>query len=163
MLYPSSAEVQLAAQPLKSMDTHTHTDHTVPTPVIHDPLLLDFPEQDDSNDNFLIVSPYRSRAHLLSLQHLHPNQQLLAKALTSIQPIRPDYATCPYPLAFNRSTVTEVIFRSQIPPTTSRAHLAALDRAAHIEATKSGGLLKYWFGVPDQEGRNLATCKSRIC
>ena len=39
------------------------------------------------------------------------------------------------------------------------AELADLvNRRSHAEATQSGGLLKYWFGVPDTEGRNLATC-----
>lgn len=33
-----------------------------------------------------------------------------------------------------------------------------VNRHSHAEATQSGGLLKYWFGVPDTEGRNLATC-----
>jgi hypothetical protein len=75
-----------------------------------------------------------------------------------------------------------VAFRSQIPPTTVYAELGALDKASHAEATASGGLLKYvqahrplglqtrrlrydadkidryWFGTPDSEGRNLATC-----
>jgi len=32
------------------------------------------------------------------------------------------------------------------------------DKAAHAEAIKSGGLLKYWFGIPDENRRNLATC-----
>ena len=35
-----------------------------------------------------------------------------------------------------------VVFRSQIPPTTVYADLGALDKAAHEEATKSGGFLK---------------------
>ena len=52
-----------------------------------------------------------------------------------------------------------VVFRSRIPPTTSRLQLGELDERAHAEAMQSGGLLKYWFGVPDGEGRNLATCK----
>lgn len=51
-----------------------------------------------------------------------------------------------------------VVFRSRIPPTTVYADLGVLDKAAHAEATKSGGFLKYWFGSPDSEGRNLATC-----
>jgi hypothetical protein len=68
-----------------------------------------------------------------------------------------------------------VVFRSRIPPTTVYADLGVLDQAAHAEAMKSGGFLKsvilttdamfqangelrYWFGTPDQSGRNLATC-----
>lgn len=51
-----------------------------------------------------------------------------------------------------------VVFRSQVPPTTSRHALGELDQRSHAEAMKSGGLLKYWFGMPDADGRNLATC-----
>ena len=188
LAYSPTTELQLSAQPVKSMDTLTSTTTTTATnnlapesvlPVIHDPSLLDHPEQDDSSPTLLVVSPYRSRPHLLSLPSLDPSQQLLAKALTTLQPIRADYATCAYHLAFNWSTVTDtlrslarqasypwptqhfyiVVFRSQIPPTTNRADLAALDRASHVEATQSGGLLKYWFGVPDAVGRNVATCE----
>ena len=35
-----------------------------------------------------------------------------------------------------------VVFRSQIPPTTVYADLGVLDKAAHAEATASGGFLK---------------------
>lgn len=35
-----------------------------------------------------------------------------------------------------------VVFRSRIPPTTVYADLGVLDKAAHAEATKSGGFLK---------------------
>jgi hypothetical protein len=34
-----------------------------------------------------------------------------------------------------------------------------LDYESHREACESGGLLKYWFGGPSEERRNLATCK----
>ena len=168
-------------QPFKNIDTIKDA-RLDPASIIHDPALVDPYEEkwlDESDRTLVVVSPYRSREHLLDLHILHTNQQLLAKALTSLQPIRPDYATCSYPSAFNWPTVisalhslTEeadyawptqhfyiVVFRSRIPPTTNRIHLAELDRISHAEATKSGGLLKYWFGVPDEEGRNLATCQ----
>ncbi|KAF2972668.1 hypothetical protein GQX73_g1042 [Xylaria multiplex] len=68
-----------------------------------------------------------------------------------------------------------VAFRSQIPPTTVYEDLGTLDKAAHAEAISSGGFLKYvslrvanacnaltkiryWFGSPDKDGKNLATC-----
>ncbi|KAM0803915.1 hypothetical protein BDR22DRAFT_784299, partial [Usnea florida] len=126
----------------------------------------------------LVVSPYTSFPHLLDLRPLEEPQRLLAKALTILQSIRPDYALAPYDQSFNWDAVTHrlksllelsthqwqrqhfyiVVFRSQIPPTTDRTHLGMLDQRSHIEATKSGGLLKYWFGLPDENGRNLATC-----
>lgn len=135
--------------------------------------------QAETDKNMLIVSPYLTIGHLLDLRNLQVNQQLLARALTCLQHIRPDYATCPYNSAFNWPVVVEklrslaldahvswvkqhfyiVVFRSRIPPTTDRTQLAKLDRLSHAEATRSGGLLKYWFGAPDNEGRNLATCE----
>ena len=153
-----------------------------PAALLHNPTLVDPYEErwlDESDQNLLVVSPYRSREHLLDLHALQESQQLLAKALTALHNIRPDYATCPYTEAFNWSVITDnlrslarkaryswtdqhfyiVVFRSQITPTTNRVHLSELDRASHVEAMKSGGLLKYWFGLPDEQGRNLATCR----
>ena len=40
-----------------------------------------------------------------------------------------------------------------------REKLFVLDKNSHAEAVRSGGLLKYWYGEPDAEGANLATCK----
>lgn len=37
--------------------------------------------------------------------------------------------------------------------------LYSADRLAHEEAVQNGGLIMYWYGVPDPEtGLNLATC-----
>ena len=129
----------------------------------------------------LVVSPYTTKSHLLDLSTVSRPNQLLAHALTAMEVIRTDYATALYEEAFNwpnvilklRTLLQEdssykwekqsfyiVVFRSQIPPSTDRSHLGALDEAAHEEATASGGLLKYWFGTPDSAGRNLATCES---
>ena len=135
--------------------------------------------QADAED-FLVVSPYTSPPHLLDLGTLNQPQRFLAKALTLFSQTREDYATAPYSTSFNWPTVIThlrnltqqsshewqhqrfyiVVFRSQIPPTTDRLELGELDQRSHAEATKSGGLLKYWFGMPDEDGRNLATCAS---
>ena len=179
MVQSNNIDSQVFTQPFESFEiSETQSD---PAHLVHDPILVDPYEErwlDESDTNFLVVSPYRSREHLLDLHVLHKNQQLLAKALTALQAIRSDYATCPYPEAFNWPVVIEnlrslvqkadyywidqhfyiVVFRSQISPATNRVHLSELDRASHAEATKSGGLLKYWFGVPDEQGRNVATC-----
>ncbi|KAK3365430.1 hypothetical protein B0H63DRAFT_445670 [Podospora didyma] len=137
---------------------------------------LELPATHDSR--YLIVSPYTEQQHLLDLDTLDAENQLLALSLVKMTCLREDYATAPYLETFNweeiiatlRDLVREkkhswketsfyiVAFRSQIPPTTVYAELGALDKAAHIEATTSGGFLKYWFGTPDVEGRNLATC-----
>ena len=136
-------------------------------------------EQSTAHEDLLIVSPYITRPHLLDLKPLNRPQVLLAKALTLFSPATQAYATVPYIDAFNWDIVFNslaaavkseallweeqyfyiVVFRSQIPPSTDRSHLTELDIKAHAEAMKSGGLLKYWFGVPDTDGRNLATCE----
>ena len=152
----------------------------------------------NTEKNLMIVSPYEEEAHQLDLETLDVTNQLLAKALVAMKSLREDYATAPYEKTFNWSEIVNhlrqlaktsnvewkeaafyiVVFRSRIPPTTVYADLGELDKAAHAEATKSGGFLKYvsvvaviyeldletngefryWFGTPDQEGRNLATC-----
>ncbi|MCJ1441306.1 MAG: hypothetical protein MMC23_001792 [Stictis urceolatum] len=133
-----------------------------------------------SHDRKLVVSPYTSDAHLLDLNSVSLPCQLLAKALTTMKAVREDYATASYLESFNWSSIIQelrrllqaeesfrwrqeesfyiVVFRSQIPPTTDRSHLGALDEQSHAEAMEGGGLLKYWFGIPDITGRNLATC-----
>lgn len=51
-----------------------------------------------------------------------------------------------------------VVFRSRRNPESSSLDLYAADRAAHAEAVRNGGLVMYWYGVPDASGLNLATC-----
>ncbi|KAK3306425.1 uncharacterized protein B0T15DRAFT_139813 [Chaetomium strumarium] len=129
-------------------------------------------------ERYLVVSPYQEQDHLLDLQSLDVENQLLAVSLTTMKCLRDDYATAPYTQTFNwdeimatlrtlaretnhawkKTSFFVVAFRSRIPPTTVYEELGALDKAAHAEATASGGFLKYWFGTPDVEGRNLATC-----
>ena len=109
-----------------------------------------------------MVSPYHEIPHLLDLQTLDTPNQLLAKALVGLKCLREDYATAAYVEIFNWSEVISsvqklavasdfkwketsfyiVVFRSQIPPTTVYSDLGILDKAAHAEATKSGGFLK---------------------
>ncbi|KAI0869473.1 hypothetical protein GGS24DRAFT_505736 [Hypoxylon argillaceum] len=129
-------------------------------------------------EDLLKISPYTEREHLLDLNSLDAENAILAQALVHLECLRADYATAPYIDTFNWAEVIEqvkrlarqkghswkgrsffiVAFRSQIPPTTVYEDLGTLDRAAHIEATASGGFLKYWFGSPDKDGKNLATC-----
>ena len=130
----------------------------------------------------LVSSPYTTPNHLLDLQPLTIPQRLVAQALTTLQPLNGHYAAQPYHQAFNWSSVMAnlrslhynlpasshacwtthtfyiVVFRSQLPPSTDRSKLGEMDERSHAEANKSGGLLKYWFGIPDSDGRNLATC-----
>ncbi|KAI2626267.1 hypothetical protein GGS21DRAFT_540980 [Xylaria nigripes] len=128
--------------------------------------------------DLLVISPYTEKKHLLDLTTLDTKNAILAQALVHLKCLRPDYATAPYADTFNWGEVMDqvkelakqkghdwkdssffmVVFRSQIPPTTVYEDLGILDKAAHAEAIASGGFLKYWFGSPDEEGRNLATC-----
>ncbi|KAI0404567.1 eukaryotic translation initiation factor 3 subunit-like protein [Xylaria palmicola] len=132
----------------------------------------------DGAEHLLVISPYTEREHLLNLKSLDAENAILAQALVHLKCLRPDYATAPYNDTFNWEEVMAqvkrlaqqrehswkgssffvVAFRSQIPPTTVYEDLGALDKAAHAEATASGGFLKYWFGSPDKDGKNLATC-----
>ncbi len=137
---------------------------------------LDSSEIEDGK-RWLVVSPYVAHAHLLNLATITEPQRLLAKTLTVMKSIRSDYATTSYQESFNWSEIIctlkdlitatglhwaqqsfyVVVFRSQVLASTDRARLAALDERSHAEAMKSGGLLKYWFGIPDGGHRNLAT------
>ncbi|KAK3192207.1 hypothetical protein K4F52_001837 [Lecanicillium sp. MT-2017a] len=131
-----------------------------------------------SEPRHFIQSPYTELKHQLDLATLDYENALFAKALASLDATRDDYATAPYAESFNWDRVLSnlkalvrvygepfressfyiVAFRSQIKPSTDYSHLGELDKAAHLEAVESGGFLKYWFGSPDPELRNLATC-----
>lgn len=125
--------------------------------------IVSTPPSGDLGDRYLVVSPYTEQEHMLDLETLDAENQLLALALTSLKCVRDDYATGLYLEIFNWADVIEtlralacqrnhawrktsfyvVAFRSQIPPTTVYADLGVLDKGAHIEATASGGFLKY--------------------
>ena len=137
-------------------------------------------EGEARTDRFFVQSPYTEQDHLLDLDTLDYENALFARALAKLRNTRPDYATAPYDQSFNWDEVIDelrtlvrqsspdrsftqtsfyvVAFRSQIKPETDYSHLGELDKAAHAEAVASGGFLKYWFGEPDAELRNLATC-----
>ncbi|KAL1856481.1 hypothetical protein VTK73DRAFT_8267 [Phialemonium thermophilum] len=119
-------------------------------------------EEPETDSRYLVVSPYTEKEHLLDLRSLDVENQLLAQALVGLKNIREDYATAPYLETFNWDEIIETVrvlarkrghswketsfyivaFRSQIPPTTVYADLGVLDKAAHAEATASGGFLK---------------------
>ncbi|KAG8168357.1 hypothetical protein KVR01_001106 [Diaporthe batatas] len=127
---------------------------------------------------YLVASPYPEADHLLDLETLDAENQLLAEALLGLRCRREDYATAAYADTFNWDEVVGrvrelaaarnhrwretswyiVAFRSRYESGIDYSHLGDLDKAAHAEATASGGFLKYWFGTPDQNLRNLATC-----
>eukprot|EP00850_Spirogloea_muscicola_P002812 SM000011S18990 [mRNA] locus=s11:288091:289197:+ [translate_table: standard] len=51
-----------------------------------------------------------------------------------------------------------VVFRSIRKLEADSEQLYAADAAAHEEAKKSGGLLKYWYGTLNEQRECLATC-----
>lgn len=115
-----------------------------------------------TSQRFLIASPYSDQEHLLDLESLDTENQLLSEALQSMKAVTEEYATRPYVDSFNWEEVIDrvrelatarqhsfketswyiVAFRSQIKPTTVYPDLGALDKAAHAEAMASGGFLK---------------------
>lgn len=139
----------------------------------------DVEETNTKSGALLVVSPYLTPPHLLDLTKYSTSSQLFAKALTILQPVRDDYATADYTESFNFEETIETLkslakteghkwkstdfyvvsFRSQLKPDADPERLFELDAFSHQEAMASGGLLKYWYGVKDQNRRNLATCR----
>lgn len=146
------------------------------------------PQQKDiaSRPELIASSPYLETDHLLDLNTLDHQSRLFALALTTLQTRTPRYASVRYEesldldellvevrklvnqsgLGWKHQDFYVVEFRSQLKPEIDHALLFKLDKESHREANISGGLLKYWYGEPDEERRNLATCKcisKRIC
>lgn len=110
----------------------------------------------------IVMSPYVEQEHLLDLETLDVENQILAEALADMRCLREDYATAPYLETFNWGEIMDrvrelttarkhdwrettfyiVAFRSQYVPGIDYSHLGDLDKAAHAEATASGGFLK---------------------
>lgn len=130
-------------------------------------------------------SPYHERDHWLDLETVDVPYRILALALQSFHNVHPNYAREDYHDSFNVPEIVELVrqyakvfkypiermeayviaFRSSLhehvhTSSEKRAYLCQVDKDSHREANISGGLLKYWYGVPDDtaEGRNLATC-----
>ncbi|KAK6380339.1 uncharacterized protein PV06_05513 [Exophiala oligosperma] len=133
---------------------------------------------DHLDARWFVVSPYPEPEHMLDLQSIDTPNRLLALALTTLAPATKEYATTTYQDAINwrdvmtrlKSLVREqgytwtsqefyvVDFRSKLMEDIDSELLFKLDKFSHVEATQSGGLLKYWYGTPDGNRRNLATC-----
>ena len=138
--------------------------------------------QFDLDATHIQSSPYADPLNHLDLGGLDQSLRLFAFALTQFQAKRPDYATADYMSTFNFSEIFStlrdqcaqagiewkrqdfyvVIFRSKLRLEADRARLGELDQMSHQEACASGGLLQYWFGSPDSERRNLATCEFQV-
>ena len=137
---------------------------------------------------FSICKCYTEDSQLVDLDTFHISDQLLMLALEQMSEARSDYAQheeVNYKNAFDwNGVLTElarlagdakyswpqtrqyhvVAYYSQLEPDVanskeSRSQLGGLDEAAFREALEIGGLMKYWFGEPDGQHRNLATCE----
>ncbi|KAI6113247.1 hypothetical protein EDD16DRAFT_1693798 [Pisolithus croceorrhizus] len=110
------------------------------------------------------------------LPDIDPVSLSLHKALHYFRPLSSEYASLPYAGAFNWLALDlpleeerewyAVAFRSKRKAGSDSDALYEADRLAHEEAVSNGGLIMYWYGVPDpQTGLNLATCiwQSRTC
>ncbi|KAG9220606.1 hypothetical protein CCMSSC00406_0003705 [Pleurotus cornucopiae] len=103
------------------------------------------------------------------LPDIDPASFSLHKALHHFKPLNGDYAALPYEEAFNWAELELpkdderewycVVFRSKRKAGSDSGPLYEADRKAHDEAVRNGGLIMYWYGIPDQKtGMNLATC-----
>ncbi|KAF9024815.1 hypothetical protein BDZ89DRAFT_108690 [Hymenopellis radicata] len=103
------------------------------------------------------------------LPDIDPASLSLHRALHHFTPKDANYAAIPYADAFNWSELELpedeerewycVVFRSKRKAGSDGGSLYEADKKAHEEAIRNGGLILYWYGIPNQEtGMNLATC-----
>ncbi|KAG8747133.1 hypothetical protein FRC10_002182 [Ceratobasidium sp. 414] len=126
------------------------------------------------------LPPHPDRLHPTAtrLPDIDPASLSLHRALHFLKP-KEGFAKLPYTEVFNWDGIGNayhsdesvgaegeverewyvVAFRSRRKPGSDGAALYEADRLAHEEAVQNGGLIMYWYGVPDPEtGDNLATC-----
>ncbi|RDB16959.1 hypothetical protein Hypma_002588 [Hypsizygus marmoreus] len=136
-------------------------------PVLYLPPLLSslpdrFPSEPVPPDHPPLVTETR-------LPDIDPASLSLHKALHRFKPTQADYVGTHYAQAFNWSQLVLpedeerewycVAFRSKRKAGSDGGALYDADKLAHEEAIRNGGLILYWYGIPDQTtGMNLATC-----
>ncbi|TFK44676.1 hypothetical protein BDQ12DRAFT_661373 [Crucibulum laeve] len=152
--------------------------HTIPTfdsksltepeePVLYlPPLLSSLPEQFTAAE---LPPRYPPLTTETRLPDIDPASLSLHKALHHFKPLSPYYADHAYGEAFNWSQLVLpedeerewycVVFRSRRKAGSDGGLLYDADKLAHEEAVRNGGLIMYWYGIPNPEtGMNLATC-----
>lgn len=158
---------------LDSADVHAHhhlpsTSAPVPSaPILYlPPLLSPLPGHVPHHSH----SPSEEELSSFSthLPDIDPASLALHQALHRFHPKDNMYAAREYSDAFNWSELGLdegverewycVVFRSRRNKESESLSLYQADREAHEEAVKNGGLVMYWYGVPDETGLNLATC-----
>lgn len=143
------------------------TDHISATPILYlPPLLSPLPGHVEHHTH----SPSEEQLSSFSthLPDIDPASLALHQALHHFRPKDTHYAAREYSDAFNWTELglSEdverewycVVFRSRRNKESESLSLYQADREAHEEAVKNGGLVMYWYGVPDGTGLNLATC-----
>ncbi|KAF8973299.1 hypothetical protein BDZ97DRAFT_677116 [Flammula alnicola] len=140
-----------------------------PAPLLYLPPLLSSLPAHISSEHLPESPEHRPLVTETRLPDIDPTSLSLHKALHRFKPLTPHYATSPYGEAFNwselRLPVDEerewycVVFRSKRKAESDGISLYDADKLAHDEAIRNGGLILYWYGIPNQEtGMNLATC-----
>ncbi|KAJ4483458.1 hypothetical protein J3R30DRAFT_3284103 [Lentinula aciculospora] len=103
------------------------------------------------------------------LPDIDPASLSLHKTLHRFRPLDSHYSEKPYAEAFNWQELSLpideerewycVVFRSKRKAGSDGGSLYEADKEAHEEAVRNGGLILYWYGIPNQQtGMNLATC-----
>ncbi|KAF7376137.1 UPF0643 protein [Mycena sanguinolenta] len=172
--HPPHLSSYTAPSSLTLVGAESRDPHSVPvyddnktSPVLYLPPLLSslpdtFPPVPVPFGNSPVVTQTR-------LPDIDPVSLSLHKALHYFRPKDEHYARHPYDEAFNWDQLVLpeeeerewycVVFRSKRKAGSEGQSLYEADRLAHEEAVHNGGLLLYWYGIPDQQtGLNLATC-----
>ncbi|KDQ10058.1 hypothetical protein BOTBODRAFT_178432 [Botryobasidium botryosum FD-172 SS1] len=154
---------------LPSFSPSTFEHHNEPV-IYLPPLLSSLPASLPSDSVLPVPPPSQAPLHTESrLPHIDPASLSLHRALHHFHPATPSYAAVPYAEGFNWSELElpedeerewyVVAFRSKRRDGSDGTPLYEADRLAHEEAVQNGGLIMYWYGVPDPTtGLNLATC-----
>ncbi|PPQ98622.1 hypothetical protein CVT24_003955 [Panaeolus cyanescens] len=145
-----------------------HTTQPFSEPVLYLPPLLSSLPENIKHDlpEKLQVTPLVTETRLPDID---PASLSLHKALHHFRPLDANYADTPYDQAFNWSDLLLpeseerewycVVFRSKRKPASDGISLYEADKLAHEEAVQNGGLILYWYGIPNPKtGMNLATC-----
>ncbi|KAF5386238.1 hypothetical protein D9615_002524 [Tricholomella constricta] len=163
-----SLTVESAERDPHELPSFNSTSLTRPqAPILYLPPLLSslpdrYPSEPISLDHPPLVTETR-------LPDIDPASLSLHKALHRFTPLDADYVNKPYAEAFNWSQLVLpeheerewycVVFRSKRKAGSDGGALYDADKLAHEEAIRNGGLILYWYGLPNQNtGMNLATC-----
>jgi len=158
-------DVQTERDPHNLPKFHTNGDPAAPILYLP-PLLSSLPHTFSSQNVDSIPPPLPTETRLPDID---PASLSLHKALHRFRPLTDAYADVPYTAGFNWDDLElpedeerewyVVAFRSRRKDGSDGGPLYEADKLAHEEAVQNGGLIMYWYGIPNpQTGMNLATC-----